>query len=122
MLAVADQLAQHAARRARQLHMQRVHAQVFQADAADEQQHEADPADQRFLLVFRVRLLPAQSFWSAAVALQTSRRQQTHHHQAEKPKINSNRSDSQAPACGRPGWCTFGTSARSCDQPGSALL
>ncbi len=48
---MADQLAQHAARRARQFHPQRVHAQVFQPHAAGEQQHEAEAANNALVLV-----------------------------------------------------------------------
>jgi hypothetical protein len=48
---MADQLAQHAAGRARQLDLQRPHAQVFEADAAGEHQGEADPADHGLALV-----------------------------------------------------------------------
>ena len=47
----ADQLAQHAARRARQRDLQRPHAQIFEADAAGEHQREADAADDAFVLV-----------------------------------------------------------------------
>ena len=69
---VAHQLAQHAARLARQLHVQAFrHAQVFQAHAADQHDGEADDADQHLDMVFALHLFLFQqeALTQAAIAI-----------------------------------------------------
>ena len=69
---VPHQLAQHAARVARQLHVQAFrHAQVFEAHAADQHDGEADDADQHLDVVLALRFLffQQEALTQAAIAI-----------------------------------------------------